>query len=54
VEEAQNTTNKRGGSGRACGPGGKNLDSHHFEAQRRVELETPPEAAATIQMPKSK
>jgi hypothetical protein len=54
VTDLPKSTKKRGGSGRSRGTGGKSLDSHRFEAQRRAELETPSEATATISMPKSK
>jgi hypothetical protein len=45
---------KRVGSGKPRGGGGKSIDSHRFEAQRRAELETPSESAATINLPKSR
>jgi hypothetical protein len=47
-------TKKRGSSGKPRGGGGKSTDSHHFEAQRRAELETPFENTATINLPKSR
>jgi hypothetical protein len=45
---------KRAGSGKTHGGGRKSVDSHHFEAQRMVELETPSENTATINLPKSR
>jgi hypothetical protein len=45
---------KRVGSGKPRGGGGKCTDSRRFEAQRRVELETPSENTATINLPKSR
>jgi hypothetical protein len=45
---------KRAGSGKTRGGGGKSVDSRHFEAQRRAELETPSENTATINLPKSR
>jgi hypothetical protein len=54
VAEVPKTTKKRGNSRRVHGVGGKILDSRRFEAKRRAELDTPPEATATIQMPKSR
>jgi hypothetical protein len=47
-------TKKWGGSGKSRGGGGRSLDSHHFEAQRRAELETPSEIITTISLPESK
>jgi hypothetical protein len=47
-------TKKRGSSGKPHGGGGKSTDSHHFEAQRRAELEMPSENTATINLPKSR
>jgi hypothetical protein len=47
-------TKKWGGSAKSCGGGGKSIDSRHFEAQRRAELETPSETTATINLPKSR
>jgi hypothetical protein len=54
VAKLPKVTEKRGGSGKACGTGRKSLDSRRFEAQRRAELEMPSEATATIRMPKSR
>jgi hypothetical protein len=54
VAESPNVTKKWDGSGKARGIGGKSLDSHRFEAQRRAELETPSETTTTIRMPKSR
>jgi hypothetical protein len=54
VTKLPKVTKKRGDSGKACGTGGKSLDSRRYEAQRRAELETPSEATATIQMPQSR
>jgi hypothetical protein len=48
------TTKKRGSGGKSRGAGGRSLDSCHFEAQCRAELETPSEATATISLPKPK
>jgi hypothetical protein len=45
---------KQGSSAKPRGGGGKSTDSRHFEAQRRVELETPFENTATINLPKSR
>jgi hypothetical protein len=45
---------KQASSGRTRGGGGKSVDSHRFEAQRRAELETPSENTATINLPKSR
>jgi hypothetical protein len=42
---------RRRGSGRVRGAGGKILDSCRLETQHRVELDAPPEATTTIQMP---
>jgi hypothetical protein len=47
-------TKKRGGSTKSRVGGGKSIDSCRFEAQRRVELETPSENTATINLPKSR
>jgi hypothetical protein len=47
-------TKKRGSSVKPRGGGGKSTDSCHFEAQHRVELETPSENTATINLPKSR
>jgi hypothetical protein len=47
-------TKKQGSSIKPRGGGGKSTDSHHFEAQRRAELETPSENTATINLPKSR
>jgi hypothetical protein len=52
--KAKVATKKCGGSGKSGGGGGKSLDSHRFEAQRRVELETASETTATISLPKSR
>jgi hypothetical protein len=48
------TTKKWGGTAKSRGGGGKSTDSRCFEAQRRVELETPSENTATINLPKSR
>jgi hypothetical protein len=45
---------KRVGSEKTRGGGGKSVDSHRFEAQRRAELEMPSENTATINLPKSR
>jgi hypothetical protein len=45
---------KQAGSGKTRGGGGKSVDSRRFEAQRRVELETPSENTTTINLPKSR
>jgi hypothetical protein len=45
---------KRASSGKTRGCGGKSVDSRHFEAQRRAELEMPSENTATINLPKSR
>jgi hypothetical protein len=45
---------KWGSSGKTHGGGRKSTDSHRFEAQRRVEQETPSENTATINLPKSR
>jgi hypothetical protein len=45
---------KRAGSSKTRGGGGKSVDSRRFEAQCRVELETPSENTATINLPKSR
>jgi hypothetical protein len=47
-------TKKRGISGKPRGGGGKSTDSRRFQAQRKVELETPSENTATINLPKSR
>jgi hypothetical protein len=47
-------TKKRGSSAKSRGGGGKSIDSHCFEAQRRAELETPSVTTATINLPKSR
>jgi hypothetical protein len=52
--KAKVATKKWGGSAKSHGGGGKSIDSHHFEAQRRAELETPSETTATINLPKSR
>jgi hypothetical protein len=54
LAESPKVTKKWSGSGKAHGTGGKSLDSPRFEAQHCAELETPSEATATIQMPKSR
>jgi hypothetical protein len=60
VEDTAHTTQEKavskkwGDSGRTHRGGGKSADSHRFEAQRRAELETPPETTATINLPKSR
>jgi hypothetical protein len=54
VADLPKSTKKRVGGGRSRGTGGKSLDSRRFEAQHRAKLETPSEAIATINMPKSK
>jgi hypothetical protein len=51
VAELPKVTKKWGGSWKAHGTGGNSLDARRFEAQHRVELETPSEATDTIQMP---
>jgi hypothetical protein len=53
VVELPKSTKKWGGGRRSRGTGGKSLDTHHFEAQRRAELKMPFESTATISMPKS-
>jgi hypothetical protein len=45
---------KWAGSGKTRGGGGKSVDSRRFEAQHRVEQETPSENTATINLPKSR
>jgi hypothetical protein len=52
--KAKVATKKRGGSRKSRGGGGKFLDSRHFEAQHRAELETPSETTGTISLPKSR
>jgi hypothetical protein len=52
--KAKVATKKRGSSTKSHGGGGKSIDSRHFEAQRRAELETPSENTATINLPKSR
>jgi hypothetical protein len=52
--KAKVDTKKQGGSAKSCGGGGKSIDSHCFEAQRRAELEMPSETTATIKLPKSR
>jgi hypothetical protein len=53
VTQLPKNTKRWGGSGKSRGTSVKSLDSHRFEAQRRVELEMPSEATATISLPKS-
>jgi hypothetical protein len=52
--KAKVATKKWGGSAKSCGGGGKSIDSHRFEAQRKAELEMPTETTATINLPKSR
>jgi hypothetical protein len=47
-------TKKWGSSAKSHGGGRKSTDSRRFEAQHRVELETPSENTATINLPKSR
>jgi hypothetical protein len=54
MTKAKVVPKKRGSSGKPRDGGGKSTDSHHFEAQRRAELETPSENTATINLPKSR
>jgi hypothetical protein len=52
--KAKVATKKQGGSAKSHGGGGRSIDSHHFEAQRRAELEMPSETTASINLPKSR
>jgi hypothetical protein len=52
VEETSNMPRRRFGGGRVHGASGRIIDSHRQEAQHPAELDVPPEASATIQMPK--
>jgi hypothetical protein len=54
MAKAKVATKKRGSHAKSHGGGGKSLNSHCFEAQRRAELETPSETTATINLPKSR
>jgi hypothetical protein len=48
--KAKVATNKRGGSTKYHGGGGRSIDSRCFEAQCRAELETPSETTATAKI----
>jgi hypothetical protein len=52
--KAKVATKKWGGGRKSRGGGGRSTDSRRFEAQRRAKLETPSEATATVNLPKSR